>query len=122
MVKIFGLAAALLVASAAPVLAESACMAPIAPAAVDGSTATPAQMKATHDDVMTFIKQSDDYQMCLFKELNDAKAAALKDKKDLDPSIEQGVNAKVQDNQSLKEKVGNEFNAAVVAYKAKHPG
>jgi len=122
MLKTLGLVAGLVLVSAAPAWAESACSEPIAPAAVDGSTATTAQMNAAHDDVMTFLKQSDDYQVCLLKELNDAKADAVKNKKDLDPSIEAGVDAKVQANQALKEKVGAEFNAAVVAYKAKHPG
>ena len=122
MVKILGLAVALVAMSAMPALAQSACMEPIAPAAINGATATVAQMKSAHDDVMTFIKQSDDYQVCLFKELNDAKAAALKDKKDVDPTLEPAVNAKVQANQGLKEKVGGEFNAAVNAYKAAHPG
>ncbi len=122
MVKIFALSAALLAVSVMPALAQSACMEPIAPAAVNGATATVTQMKSAHDDTMTFIKQSDDYQTCLFKELNDQKAAALKDKKDVDPSLEPAVNAKVQSNQSLKEKVGGEYNDAVKAYKAAHPG
>jgi hypothetical protein len=120
--KTLGLVAALVVASSAPAWAESACSEPIAPAAIDGGTATTAQMNAAHDDVMTFLKQSDDYQVCLLKELSDAKADAVKNKKDLDPSVEAGVDAKVQANQALKEKVGAEFNASVVAYKAKHPG
>jgi hypothetical protein len=119
--KTLGLAAVLVTASAVPALADSACMEPIAPAAVDGGTATLDQMKATQSDVKMFLKQSDDYQGCLFKELNDQKKAALKDKKDLDPSVEAGVNAKVQENQQLKEKVGAEFNASVAAYNAKHP-
>ena len=121
MVKILGLAAALVLATAAPALAQSACMEPIAPAAINGAAATSAQMKSAHDDVLTFIKQSDDYQVCLYRELNDAKAAALKDKKVVDPSLEAAVNSKVQENQGLKEKVGGEFNAAVAAYKAAHP-
>ncbi|HEY0105955.1 MAG TPA: hypothetical protein VGB91_07715 [Rhizomicrobium sp.] len=97
-------------------------MEPIAPAAVDGGSATKAVMNGAHDDVMTFLKQSDDYQVCLFKELNDQKLAAKKDKKDIDPALEAAVNAKVAANQSLKEKVGAEYNAAVGAYKAKNPG
>ncbi|HTP78603.1 MAG TPA: hypothetical protein VMJ73_16695 [Rhizomicrobium sp.] len=119
--KTLGLVAALVGMSVAPALADSACQEPIAPAAVDGANATTAQMNGAHDDVVTFIKQSDDYQACLYKELNDAKADAVKNKKDLDPSIEAGVNAKIDSNQHLKEKVGGEFNAAVMAYKAKHP-
>lgn len=93
--KTLGLVAALVGLSAMPAMAESACQEPIAPAAVDGSTATTAQMNGAHDDVVTFIKQSDDYQACLYKELNDAKADAVKNKKDLDPAIEAGVSAKV---------------------------
>ena len=74
--KTLGLVAALVGLSVAPALAQSACQEPIAPAAVDGATATTAQMNGAHDDVVTFIKQSDDYQSCLYKELNDAKADA----------------------------------------------
>lgn len=119
--KTLGLVAALAGLSVTPALADSACQEPIAPAAVDGGTATTAQMNGAHEDVMTFIKQSDDYQSCLYKELDDAKADALKNKKQIDPAMEPAVAAKVDANQHLKEKVGGEFNAAVIAYKAKHP-
>jgi len=123
MFKKFCLACVLIAASAAPALADSSsCSEPIAPAQVDGSTATMAQMNGAHDDVVNFMKASDDYQACLFNDLNDQKRAAAKNKKDLDPSIEENVNAKVDTNQKLKEKVGGEFNASVMAYKAKHPG
>ncbi len=119
--KTFVLAAAVVLGSALPAAAQSLCAEPIAPAAVDGNTATKEQLLATLADVKTFIKQSDDYQACLIKELHDAKAAALKDKKDVDPSLEPAVTAKVSSNQALKEKIGAEFNAAAVAYNAKHP-
>ncbi len=122
MLKTLGLVAALVVGSAVPAFAESLCSEPIAPAAIDGAIATPPQMSAAHDDVVTFLKQSDDYQSCLLKELNDAKAVALKAKKDFDPALEPAMAAKIQSNQNLKEKVGGEFNASVIAYKAKHPG
>jgi hypothetical protein len=78
-------------------------------------------MNGAHEDVMTFIKQSDDFQLCLYKELDDAKQDALKNKKQIDPALEPAVAKKVDGNQHLKEKVGGEFNAAVIAYKAKHP-
>ena len=119
--KRLGLVAALVGLSASPALAQSACQEPIAPVAIDGATATTAQMNGAHADVMTFIKQSDDYQLCLYKELDDAKADALKNKKQIDPALEPGVAKKVDANQHLKEKVGGEFNAAVIAYKKKHP-
>ena len=120
----FGLAAAALLISAAPALAQSGCGgSPIAPAAVDGSKATEAQMKGAHDDVVNFIKSSDDYQSCMLSDLARQKkeAAAQKDPKPLDPSIEAGINGKIDGNQKMKEKVGAEYNAAVVAYKAAHP-
>ena len=121
MLKTLGLVAALVLGSAAPALAQSMCSEPIAPAAVDGSVATAPQMSSAHDDVITFLKQSDDYQTCVLKELNDAKADALKAKKDLDPALAPAADAKIRANQGLKEKVGAEFNASVLAYKAKHP-
>jgi len=121
MLKTLGLVVALVGLSVVPAMADSACQEPIAPAAVDGSSATPAQMNGAHDDVMTFIKQSDDYQACVLREFNDMKTDAVKNKKTLDPAIETAVNQKVDGNQHLKEKVGGEYNAAVMAYKAKHP-
>ena len=120
----FGLAAAALMISVAPALAQSACGgSPFAPAALDGSKASVQQMKDAHDDVVNFMKASDDYQSCLLADLQAQKdtAAKAKDAKPLDPSVEANVNKKVDDNQRMKEKVGAEFNAAVVAYKAAHP-
>jgi len=119
--KIFGLATAAMVFASGPLYAQAVCQEPIPPVAIDGGTATPAQMGQAHDDVLGFIKQSDDYQGCLLTDLNSQKEAAVKAKKDIDPSIEAGVNDKVHANQLLKEKVGGEYNAAVMAYKAKHP-
>jgi hypothetical protein len=121
MLKTLGLVVALVGVSAVPALAESACQPPIAPVALDGGTASTAQMNGAHDDVLMFIKQSDDYQSCLLKELSDAQADAAKNKKTLDPSVGTAVSAKIDANQHLKEKVGGEYNAAVLAYKAKHP-
>ncbi|HEX7726706.1 MAG TPA: hypothetical protein VF410_09130 [Rhizomicrobium sp.] len=121
----FGLAVAAVLISAAPAMADSAVCggAPFAPAAVDGSKATEAQMKDAHDDVVNFIKSSDEYQACLYNDLDRQRAAAAKakDPKPLDQGIIDGVNAKVAANQKTKEKVGAEYNAAVHAYKAVHP-
>ena len=93
MLKTFGLAAALTICLAVPALAESACQEPIAPAAVDGSTATAAQLKASVGDVKTFLKQSDDYQDCLWNELKATNDQAKKDKKDPDPQLDADVRA-----------------------------
>ncbi len=122
MLRKIGLACILLVGAAAPALADSSsCSEPIAPVAVDGSTATEAQMNAAHDDVVNFVKASDDYQSCLLRDLNAQEEAAKKAKKDLDPAIAANVQQHVDANQQMKEKVGTEFNGAVLAYKAKHP-
>src|SRR5689334_10351508 len=50
---------------------EPSCKTPIAPATVDGSTATERQMSDAHDAVVAFQKQSDDYQTCLVKAIRD---------------------------------------------------
>jgi len=109
---------------AAPALADSSsCYEPIAPAAVDGNTATEDQLKSALKDVKSFIQASDDYQTCLLSDLasQKKKAAQSKDKTPLDPSVEADVNNRIKNNQAEKEKVGAEFNAGVQAYKAKHP-
>jgi len=120
------LASVFVLLTAVPALADaSSCYEPIAPAAVDGNTATEAQMKASLSDVKDFIKASDDYQTCLLSDFQQQKREAAKqkdkDKQKLDPSIEADVNARIAKNQKLKEQVGGEYNTAATAYKAKHP-
>ena len=118
------LASVFVLGLAVPALADaSSCYEPIAPAAIDGNTATGAQMKASLADVKDFIKSSDDYQTCLISDFQQQKreAAKQKDKKPLDPSIEADVNARIAKNQKLKEQIGGEYNTAAVAFKAKHP-
>lgn len=120
----FGTAAALVLMFTAPALADNACTAPIAPASVDGGKVSKAQMSSAHDDVVNFIKASDQYQSCLYADLDKqrADAAKAKDPKPLDPAIEKDIQSKVNTNQKMKEKVGGEYNASVQAYKAAHPG
>jgi hypothetical protein len=114
----------ILALAATPAFADpSSCYEPYPPAAIDGKTATESQMKHGMSDVSDFIKASDDYQNCMNSEFiaMQKKAKESKDKTPLDPSIGQHVQAKIDENQKLKEKVGNEFNVAVGAYKAAHP-
>ncbi|MEJ1969260.1 MAG: hypothetical protein WDN03_11610 [Rhizomicrobium sp.] len=117
-----GLVAVLVLGSAVPAAADSLCAEPIAPASVDGSTATADQLKANLADVKTFIKQSDDFQDCLNREYVAALDDAKKNKKDPDPAWDTTRKNKIEANQALKEKVGAEYNAAAHAYMAKHPG
>jgi len=123
MSKTIIMAAILVLGSAAPVLAQgaSACLSPIAPAPIDGATATEDQMRGANHDVRQFIADSDAYQECLGKEIDDAKAKAAADKKPVDQSVISVAMAKAEDNQKMKEKVGGEFNAAVGVYKKAHP-
>jgi hypothetical protein len=118
-----GLAAAAILFSAVPALADSCGGAPIPPAAVDGAKATQSQMKDARDDVMNFMKASDDYQSCVLADLDRQKreAAKAKNPKPLDQGVIDAVNKKVNSNQKDKEKVGAEFNASVHAFNTAHP-
>lgn len=117
------IAAAAFAVLATPAFAET-CTAPIPPAAVNGNTATVQQMKDAIADFKTFQQASDDYQSCLIADLKAQQLAATKakDPKPLDPSVAAGMNARIDANQKMKEKVGAELNAAIIAYKGKHPG
>lgn len=116
---------AVAVLASAPAFAAdiNSCFEPIPPVAVDGSTATEDQMKHALRDVKDFIASSDDYQVCLNSQLILMKkdAEKSKDKQPLDPAIQARVQTKIDANQKLKEKVGNEYNAAAQAFNAKHP-
>jgi hypothetical protein len=118
----FGLAVAALVLSAAPALAAS-CLEPVPPTATDGTKASEQQMRDAIADFKQFQAESDDYQSCLLHDLDLQKKEAAKQTppKPLDPSVQQGVDAKVAENQRLKEKVGAELNASIIAYKQTHP-
>ena len=118
-----GMAALFVLATAVPALAAN-CNDPIPPTVVDGTKATEQQMKDAISDFKNFQSASDDYQACLLADLKAQKdaAAKAKDPKPLDPAIESGVNAKIQANQSEKEKLGGELNAQIIAYKQSHKG
>lgn len=122
MLKKIALVSAFLLAGALPALAQATCTAPIAPAAVDGSTATQAQMVAGISAVKAFIAASDTYQDCLNANLKSQKDAAAAASMPFDPTIEKAIVAKGLDNQAQKEKIGGEINAAVGVFKKLHPG
>ena len=122
MLKSIGLSIALVVAGALPAMAQAACTAPIAPASVDGNTVTKEALIAAVANVKAFLAASDAYQDCLNNDLKAQKDKAAAAKVAFDPSIEASITAKGNDNQAQKEKVGNEINAAVTAYKKAHPG
>jgi hypothetical protein len=124
MLSRIAMATAFMLALVAPALADSSsCSEPYPPTAIDGNTVTMDQLKAAAHDANLFIKASDEYQTCLTADYaaQQEAAAKSKDKKPLDPSIKADVEAKIAANQKEKEKVGNEFQTALNAYKAKHP-
>jgi hypothetical protein len=121
MSKPFIVAVILAAASAAPAFAQSACTAPIPPAPVDGATATYDQARAAVQDAKNFIAQSDLFQECIGKEIDDAAAKAKADGKKPDADFVAKEEALVNDNQQMKQKVGNEANAVFPAYHKAHP-
>jgi hypothetical protein len=80
-------------------------------------------MLTAHDTVQAFIKQSDQYQDCLVRDLNDQKATLARKSKPtmIDQKIVDDYKVKGDTNQREKERLGAEFNAAVVEYKSLHP-
>jgi len=112
----------LLGCAATPALAQSMCSKPIPPAAIDGATATKAQIAAASHDANTFMKAVDDYQECISLEYQGLVTAAAADKKDVDPSIKETDDADIKDSQAMKVRVGAEFNASYAAYKKAHSG
>lgn len=115
-------AALMTVALALPAQAQNACGQPFAPAVPAGATATKDQLLNAQSDVMAFLKASDDYQTCLIMDLARQKDLAKKNGTDFNPNMEATTEVKRKQNQGDKERVGKEFNDAVTAYKAAHPG
>lgn len=110
--------------------ADDKCSAPIAPAMPkDGKAATAAEMGQAAKDAVAFIKDSDQYQLCLKAALDDNN----KQLKDLDPKHDtdglqrkgllaaaKDITAKADESQKEKETVGKAYNTAAVAYKSAH--
>jgi hypothetical protein len=115
------LAAALVLALPGPVLAQSVCVAPAAPAPIHGATATQEEVLAAVREAKAFIAQSELYQTCLAQELEDAKTRAAAENKPVDQNLARVMLDMTDQSQKLKEKVGAEANGAVDAYKKAHP-
>jgi len=120
MFKVFALASIMAVLATAPAFAQ-ACAEPIPPQTPNGATATQQQIQEATQDVKLFIKQSDDYGDCLIGDLKAQQARAVKEKKQLDQSVADAVQAKLDDVQRMKIKVGGELNAAVRGFCQRNP-
>lgn len=110
--------------------ADNRCQAPVAPVVPkDGKTATQQDMLQANKDVVAFIKDSDQYQLCLKASIDDAQKQ-LKDldpKHDQDGAIRKQLIAQQKDltdkgdaNQKDKVRLGQAYNAAANAYKSAH--
>ena len=99
---------------ATPAMAQ--CVAPAAPAPLDGATASEEQLRIAMAQAREFIAQSDVYQACVTAEVEatDLSHTTLK-------AVEANANARIAANQALKERVGAAANAAMQSYKLAHP-
>lgn len=102
-------------------LAQDACARPAAPAAVDGAKASLEEVLAAKKAVTDFMTASDAFQTCVLDGLEAQRKAAKDEKRKLDPAISKSADEQIAANQSDKERVGADFNAAARAYKAAHP-
>ena len=125
MIRGLCLSVATLVAFAVPAMAQDSCVTPYAPTVPDGTTASKEQILSARDQVMAFLKASDDYQLCLKTYLDQQVAAAAKDKdnktKEVDPALKKSIVDKGDANQREKVRTGTELNTAVRAFNTAHP-
>jgi hypothetical protein len=94
MFKSIALAGAIFMAATGMALAQSDCSEPIPPAAPPSKPNLNQISDASHD-ANQFMKQSDDYQECLKRDLRQKQAKAAKDKKEIDPSIADSIQAQI---------------------------
>ena len=119
--RIWLTAAAIALLAAPAFAAEEKCSAPIAPVVPAGKTATVQQLSQAAKDVVAFIKDSDQFQACILADIAAQDQAAKDNKKTLDPAIKKALEARGDDNQKEKERIGKAYNTAAAAYKAAHP-
>jgi hypothetical protein len=93
------------------------CQEPFGPLAPDPATATAEVMREAKQEVETFMRNSDAYQDCLIRVMNDRDVKDEEDK--LTPGQKAHIQRKIDSNQRLKETVGAEYNEAVRAYNAR---
>jgi hypothetical protein len=120
MFKSIALAGAIFMAATGMALAQSDCSEPIPPAAPPSKPNLNQISDASHD-ANQFMKQSDDYQECLKRDLRQKQAKAAKDKKEIDPSIADSIQAQIDQNQRQKEQVGTEFQTALMNFCKSNP-
>ena len=123
-------AMALAMLAAPAFAADSKCAAPIPPAMpTDGKTASASDMTQAAKDAVAFIKDSDQYQLCLKAALDDTEKQlkGIDPKHDTDGTVRKGllasqkdITAKADQSQKEKERIGKAYNTAAAAYKSAH--
>jgi hypothetical protein len=121
MLKKIGFATVLLVVAAVPAFAADTCQSPAMPVSVDGSTATIDQVRAGMKAVNDYQTAVGTYEQCVSDYVTAQNAQADKDKKPHDAAMVQSEGDKVTAADASKQKAVDSVNAAITAYKAKHP-
>ncbi len=112
---VFALSAALVLAPAA-LAGTDRCTEPYGPAlpkTAAGMTAD--DLRAAKADVEQFIKDSDTYQVCIGRVIDDPAEKMTPEQKTAAIKL-------INENQAEKVSIGNAFNDLVAAYNKAHPG
>lgn len=124
MIRGMWLSAAALVMLAVPAIAaapDAACMAPEMPKMPDGKTAPAKDIIAAANSVKKYVADSDAYQTCLNEVEDKMEAEAKAAKAAMDPKIKADLDAKHEQNQTNKERLGAMYSATAAAYRQAHP-
>jgi len=108
----FAFAVLAVLASPAAFAGTDRCQEPFGPVVPNGATASVAEMKAAKADVLTFISDSDTFQDCLVRVMDDPKEEMTEPQK-------KAVFKDISANQREKEAVAAAFNASMKAFKAR---
>ena len=118
MIREILIAGGMLLAFAAPAVAQEECAAPATPAIPDGAKATPAQILATQNSLKAFAAASDKFQACLAREMQREKAQAKEQNADVDPVIQGALIAKGAVQREEAERVASAWGVSVQAFTA----
>ena len=121
MIRGISAAIALALFAAPAFAAENTCKAPMAPTVPNGKTAEAHDLVVAANDVKTFIKASDDYQLCLNTWMDAEAKTAADAKQPLDAKIKAQHDQLGDANQKEKERIGVAYNTAVADYRKAHP-
>jgi len=111
---------------AAPAFAQDAapastCMDPMVPTMPDGATAPAADIRAAATSVTTYVKEADDYQLCLNVEFNALVEQNKKEKKVMSGAENRARIAKINASQKAKEDLGKAYGVTAADYRKAHP-